>query len=166
MASSSHRANLLNSSYKHIGIVSVNGTLLGVETTLVVQMFGTPQVTAVAQTPTTPSSTAQKETTKPVALVGPGQEKVAISQPAALTEVETPPLQQLVKAVNPISSPKTIPLGFGFVLLGLFALDEVFMFRGGLTREELRRTGQNIAHMSILGLLMVLVWMTRTGGII
>jgi len=169
MASSSHRANLLNSGYKDIGIVAVNGTLLGEETTLVVQMFGMPQPVTMAKQPaaaTPPAAETIEEQPKPVAITGPREGEVAISQPAALTEVKTTPLAQIVETVNPISSPKTIPLGFGFVLMGLFALDELMMLRGGLTREEIKRTGENIAHASILGLLMVLVWLTRTGGVL
>lgn len=40
MASSTHKDNLLKSSYKDIGFAVVNGTLNGEEMTLVVQMFG------------------------------------------------------------------------------------------------------------------------------
>ncbi len=42
MASASHRANILNPNFKEMGIAVLNGTLLGKETTLVVQLFGTP----------------------------------------------------------------------------------------------------------------------------
>ena len=42
MNSPTHRDNLLNSNYTQVGFAVVNGTLLGKETTLVVQMFGTP----------------------------------------------------------------------------------------------------------------------------
>lgn len=171
LASPSHRANLLNSNYKDIGIVTVNGSLLGEETTLVVQMFGAPQPITVAKKPSSkpsPEPSPEKpQEPQPVAIAGPREGKVAVSQPAALTEVGTASLAaQIVRAVNPVSSPKTIPLGFGFVLMGLFALDEAAMLRGGLTLEEIRRTGQNISHMAILGLLMALVWLTRTGGVI
>ncbi|PJC22748.1 hypothetical protein COV28_03000 [candidate division WWE3 bacterium CG10_big_fil_rev_8_21_14_0_10_48_23] len=173
MASPSHRANLLNNSYRDIGIVAVNGSILGEETTLVVQMFGTLQPVTVAAKPTTPptsSGTAgisgKPEEPKPTTVTGPSEEKVVISQPAALTAVGFSPLAQVVRVVNPVSSPKTIPLGFGFVLIGLFTLDEAAMLRGGLTREEVKRTGENIAHVVVLALLMVLVWLTRTGGIL
>ncbi|OQX50730.1 hypothetical protein B5M47_03335 [candidate division CPR3 bacterium 4484_211] len=46
MASPSHRSNVLNSKFKEMGIAVVNGVLLGEETTLVVQLFGTPAVLA------------------------------------------------------------------------------------------------------------------------
>lgn len=165
MASPSHRANLINGNYANIGIAVVNGTLLGEETTLVVQMFASPQATVVAKAPEPKPITKEPEEPKPVAVVGP-KEEVAISQPAVLTQAESSPLAQVVRAVNPVSSPKTIPLGFGFILMGLFVIDEVAMLKGGLTRSEIRRTGENIAHVAILGLLMVLVWLTKTGGIV
>jgi hypothetical protein len=166
MASPSHRANLVSGNYVNIGIAVVNGVLLGEETTLVVQMFASPQATAVATTTKEPTEIAPKaKEPQPVAVAGP-KEEVAISQPAVLTQAESTPLEQVVKAVNPVSSPKTIPLGFGFILMGLFVLDEVAMLRGGLTRSEIKRTGENLAHVAVLGLLMVLVWLTRTGGIV
>lgn len=50
MNSPTHRANILNPRYSEIGIAVVNGRLDGVETTLVVQMFGT-QSTVQANPP-------------------------------------------------------------------------------------------------------------------
>jgi len=185
MASPSHRANLLADCYQNIGIAVVNGDLLGKETTLVVQMFGTLQPVVVPETSepvsSAPSSTlpsdvagtsgspaetpaAAEPEPEPASVVGPSE--VAISQPAALTDVVVSPLARVARVVNPVSSPKVIPLGFGFMLMGLFALDELAMLRGGLTREEMRRTGENIAHVSLLGLLMVLVLLTKTGGVL
>lgn len=43
MASPTHRANIMNSRYSDIGIAVIDGTLDGFETTLVVQMFGSPK---------------------------------------------------------------------------------------------------------------------------
>ncbi|MEX0887938.1 MAG: hypothetical protein WDZ67_01000, partial [Patescibacteria group bacterium] len=74
--------------------------------------------------------------------------------------------EQVVNTFNPTSSPKTIPLGFGFLLLGLFAVDEAYMLKGGLNKEEWKRTAENLGHMIILGLLMAVVYFARTGGII
>ena len=42
MASPTHRDNIVNPKYQEIGVAVVNGTLQGVETTLVVNMFGPP----------------------------------------------------------------------------------------------------------------------------
>ena len=178
MASPSHKANLLNANYEDIGMAAVNGTLLGEETTLVVQMFGTVQVASTPKpskpTPSTPGGTGggtagtseEEPEPEPATVTGPTEKKVAVSHPAALADVEASALLGLVQAINPVASPKTVPLGFGFVLVGLFVLDEAAMLRGGLTKKEMRRTGENAAHMAILGLLMTLVWLTKTGGIV
>lgn len=42
MDSPTHKANIVNQRYTQIGVAVVNGTLNGTETTLVVQMFGSP----------------------------------------------------------------------------------------------------------------------------
>ncbi len=61
MNSPSHRSNLLNKSYKDIGVAVANGTLQGEETTLVVQLFGTKTVAGVGSSlPTPPTQPAGK----------------------------------------------------------------------------------------------------------
>src|SRR5258708_28336998 len=42
MASPTHRANIVNGRFREIGVAVVDGRLLGSDTTLVVQLFGTP----------------------------------------------------------------------------------------------------------------------------
>ena len=176
MASSSHKANLVNTNYKDLGMVAVNGVLLGEETTLVVQMLAAPVSTTTATTsppppqpsPTTAGTQSEPKPEpepKPIAVTGPSEEG-SDPQSAELAAVGISPVQLISQVINPITSPKTIPLGFGFFLMGLFALDEVAMFRGGLTKSELKRTAENVGHMAILGLLMVLVWLTRAGGVL
>lgn len=58
MASPTHRDNILHDSFTEIGIAVVNGNLDGEETTLVVQLFGTPAAQEFAQAPiiTAPTS--------------------------------------------------------------------------------------------------------------
>ncbi len=51
MNSPTHRANIMNPRYQEIGIGVVDGLLNGVETTLVVQMFGAPDSQTVAKQP-------------------------------------------------------------------------------------------------------------------
>lgn len=76
MGSSSHRENILNSNFQDVGYAVVNGTLLGVQTTLVVAMYGSPVQAPVAvannneqpinqnATQTTPVTTNQNTVTK------------------------------------------------------------------------------------------------------
>jgi hypothetical protein len=49
MASPTHKANLVNNKYSEIGVAVVNGQLLGSDTTLVVQLFGSPLSTLPSQ---------------------------------------------------------------------------------------------------------------------
>lgn len=81
MASSSHRANIVNPNYQDIGMAVLSGSFNGQETTVVVQMFGStgavassysgasgaPTTTAKKSTKTTKKSTttATKTTTEP-----------------------------------------------------------------------------------------------------
>jgi len=53
MNSQTHKDNILNSNYTEIGVAVLNGTLDGSETTLVVQFFGKPTVSYVAEAPST-----------------------------------------------------------------------------------------------------------------
>lgn len=166
MASPSHRANLLSGDYSETGIVAVNGTISGEETTLIVQFFATPVSTTVASSTPVEQPVPQSEEPQPRSLAGPIEGRGEISQPAVLTAVGATPLDQVVRLLNPAASPKTVPLGFGFFLLGLFALDEIAILRGGITRDEWKRTAENVAHIAILGLLMLVVWLTKAGGVL
>jgi len=188
MGSASHRANMLNSNYKHVGMVAINGTILGEETTLVVQMLGTPISTTTSSTSSGSSTSSEPGSStagakseveqgngtsetefepEPKTVVGPVEvSEQSVSQPPDLAQATLTPLEQIVRVFNPVTSPKTIPLGFGFFLMSLFALDEFAMFKDGLTKSELRRTAENVGHMLILGLLMVLVWVTKVGGVL
>ncbi|HOV34786.1 MAG TPA: CAP domain-containing protein [Candidatus Dojkabacteria bacterium] len=81
MASPTHRANIVSSNYRDIGVAVVEGTLQGKQTVLVVQMFGTlpGQVESASVTNSeTPAVTHQSETitsTKPVKTSGEEQIK-------------------------------------------------------------------------------------------
>src|SRR4030043_1187071 len=102
MNSATHRDNVLNKNYQEIGLAVVNGTLNGVETTLVVQLFGAPLAsTPVAQKPSTvktPSPVPTVSTTP----VQPAISEVAEKTPEAVEikeEVEEPaPLTRIALA--------------------------------------------------------------------
>lgn len=83
MDSPTHKENILNSRYRETGVAVVNGSLEGVETTLVVQLFGAPQNQA-------PTVKATDDSTPKVAAKAPVQTKtvaktsstVIVSSPA------------------------------------------------------------------------------------
>ena len=65
MRSPTHKDNIVNPKYSETGIAVVSGTLQGVETTLVVQLFGKPQTGLAAVIPAIPpAQLAQASTTQ------------------------------------------------------------------------------------------------------
>lgn len=92
MASPTHRDNILKAHYTDIGIAVVDGVLLGEQTTLVVQMFGTPQgapppVEQPKPAPPPPVTQPQPVITTPTAPAQPAVEigeikSIAITSPA------------------------------------------------------------------------------------
>ncbi len=86
MASPTHKANIMNPKYSEIGVAVVDGILNGTETTLVVQMFGTP-----ASAETTPQVTDQAISIQEVDIGAPETSPVAESAPLATpTPTELP----------------------------------------------------------------------------
>ncbi|MFA6043272.1 MAG: CAP domain-containing protein [Patescibacteria group bacterium] len=96
MASPSHRENILNTRYKEVGIAVVTGEMDGVETTVLVEMFGTQvaQKTQVAKVttvkpkpkPTTPALPTTKPTVKPTT-----------TKPEVRAEQVTPPKGNVIQ---------------------------------------------------------------------
>lgn len=75
MNSPTHRANIMNENFREIGIAVVTGEYDGAQTTVVVQMFGTPVPVAVAAVPTVESAQTQTEVVAVTESVTLNQEK-------------------------------------------------------------------------------------------
>lgn len=86
MDSPTHRANLLNGKFTHVGIATAQGIYKGEQTVFVVQMFARPRARATEPLP---------ETTTPVLAVNdtPAQERPMVSEPAP---GETEPAEDIV----------------------------------------------------------------------
>jgi len=95
--SPSHRANLLNSNYKEVGIAILRGDFQGNETTVVVQLFGAPKQTASGLKVETKEQVEQKEKAAATA-ENPEKETAGTS-----TNTSTPAsnLKSLVSEVKP-----------------------------------------------------------------
>jgi len=156
MNSPLHRDNLLNPNYKEIGLSVVNGTLNGVETTLVVQMFGTPTSTPVAKKPTPMPSpaTLAKEETPVVAEQKAPLSRVALAQ--ANGELQSPPL------FSPFLLTKTIAIFLLGLILGALALDTILVYQ----RKIIRLSGKNVAHLIFIGSLLLAVILTTPGAVL
>lgn len=82
MNSPGHRANIMNKSFQEIGIGIAKGMYNGHQTTIVVQMFGTP-IAQKVEMPSTPTPVAQPAPTPPAPAPTPAPQPVATPVPAA-----------------------------------------------------------------------------------
>jgi hypothetical protein len=168
MASPTHKDNILNSRYQEIGVAVVNGALRGVETTLVVQLFGTPKA-VTAQKP--------RKQIEEKAVAVRGIEVVPEEAPAAAPEqvavlapeLSLAPSSESLSSQSPPQAPLLSPLkiikicglvSLGF-LVGLFMLELSF-----LRRRVVRLAGRNLAHVAFLGMIILLILLTGQGVIL
>lgn len=134
MKSPSHKANLINAKYRDIGVAVIDGQINGVETTLVVQMFGTLQGA-------TPSVTSEK-----TSLV-----KQVLAQESVLAPL--PKIQ-----LSPFDVSRSISLAFVILIVAVLAFDWLIVWR----RNLIRISGKNWAHLTyFLTLLIILVLLKR-----
>lgn len=174
MNSSTHRDNLLNPKYQDIGIAVVEGVLNGQQTTLIVQMFGTSQVTTpkIAATQPTPLPNPREIASVEIPQV--------VEQPKVLVsgqEIEVPkkdlekPL--LVASVGesrtlgkPLIDPYSISKAAGFAMILLIAtllgIDLIVLRRRGV----LRITSHHMAHMAILSVAAASLLVSSGGSIL
>jgi uncharacterized protein YkwD len=145
MNSPTHKDNIVNPNYKEIGVAVVNGTLNGVETTLVVQVFGTPPPTAAAQNlPLAPKFVPRLGEASSVALAQAGN------------EASSPPL------FSPFWLTKTIAIFLLGIVLGALVLDAILVAQ----RQTIRLSGKNIAHLLFIGTLVLAMILTTPGAIL
>lgn len=146
MESPTHRENILRNEYSEIGFAVVNGVLNGEETTLVVQMFGTPfggpapvqaadinPGTEVAQVPQqVPAQNAQD---------------VLVQQP----EVQTANMPAVAQAETGFAWSKLLyntKLVFLFFLMATFILDFYIAIKLNVIQVHVR--GKHLAHIFFL----------------
>jgi hypothetical protein len=185
MNSSSHRENILNPKYQDIGVAVVDGTLGGVETTLVVQMFGTrigtvpaPPTIAVVTVPS-PLPTMRVVAGQPVNS-SPGQTPmpvVVLTTPVAIAGARlpivptTPPLAagsltQVVGDFQPLIHPYTITRTLGTTLFSILivalTIDMLLVWR----RRIIRLSGRSWAHITFLITMFLALFLIRGGNIL
>lgn len=149
MNSPTHQDNILNQNYQDIGLAVVDGTLNGVETTLVVQLFATPQS------------------------VAPVSKKPLVGEAVATVSAETiVPKTILARATGkepgqlPLLSPFTLTKSATVFLLGLlfgvFLFDVILVYR----KKVVRLSGRNLAHLIFITILLLAVVLTSQGAIL
>ncbi|MGA2910239.1 MAG: CAP domain-containing protein [Candidatus Microgenomates bacterium] len=144
MNSPSHRENILNPNYQDIGIGVVEGNLAGVDTTIIVQFFGTP-------------------------LSGSLSVPVAKAKEIAATSVQPTPAPVIVATpiptqsyVSPFVSTKNISLLVTGILILVLSIDLIVVRR----KRIVRIGGRTLAHLAFFGMILAVILILKAGQII
>jgi len=149
MNSSTHKDNIVSSKYQEVGVAVVDGTLQGVETTLVVQLFGTPYGATV------------KSVEKPEIIVE--QEPVsAKAGERAVKEVLARRTGEVIPLASPLDLTKSLVIFMVGILIGVFAVD-IFL----VSQERTPRlSSRSWAQMMFLFFILVASLLVKEGAIL
>jgi hypothetical protein len=143
MDSPTHKANILQSKYNETGLAVVDGKLDGIETTLVVQMFGASSIVAPAP----------KKTTVVPSIVPAAQEiSTHVATVLSETNVATP-------IVSPLALSKALYMSMLLILICVFLYDSYIARKKNL----IRMTGKNLAHLALLSVVLLVIILRRGG---
>jgi hypothetical protein len=148
MASPSHRDNLLSPKYKDIGVAVVEGDLAGVDTTIVVQLFGTKAGDVV---PSVPAVAAKEMNSKPN----------EIQAPVQLAQAELSAAPSIESVSSPLAVTKTISIILASIFLLTLILDGIIIEKKGVYRVG----GRTLAHVSFMGMVLAIILIIRSGQI-
>jgi len=143
MNSPTHKANIINSKYREIGIGIVNGTLNGIKTTLVVQHFGTPISGIVSGDQTSEENNYNTD-------------KVGI--------IESPEIivnPAVSKTINPVTVSKTLGLIMFTLILSVILIDAFLTYKN----KTYRLSGSSAGHISFLAIIFLLLLFSHQGTI-
>jgi hypothetical protein len=177
MDSPTHRENIVNAKYTEIGIAVVDGKLQGTETTLVVQMFGTP-VVAQAQTTTTavrneppqevivavPTSVPELATLNAQAEpVVPEVVPQPIDPALTLSRISQPTREALPESrLSPLMLSKSISASLLLMLIVVLLYDVWVMKHKHLPRS----VGKNWAHLMFYSIVLVIIMALSQGKVL
>jgi|SRR5581483_5670401 len=160
MASPSHRENILNSKYKEIGVGVVEGSLDGVDTTIIVQFFGTKLQDSI---PTQPLAAAKTVNPSPIPSSSPSPTNSP--SPIPIIAQASPPSNKTLLAgnvISPFDATKYLSISLVGILILVVAIDGFLINR----RKIFRIAGHYQAHIAFLGMIMILVLIAKAGKII
>lgn len=153
MNSQTHRDNILKREYTEVGYAIVNGILNGEETTLVVQMFGKPSFSQIAQQPEPnrlPINIEKKVEAVEV-------EQIPEENPVVLSQYN----QSEEKLGFPAFTYNINLIFFGFLMIAL-VLDLYFATKFKIIRVG----GKNLAHFIFISFILVGLLIATKGAII
>ena len=164
MNSPTHKANIVSPRYHDIGIAVVSGNFMGQETTLVVQMFGTPASAQVAQVAV--AEVAAEETATPIASVGAEPtEEIATPEQVTVALIDQPRVAGLYDRfpfLNSFQLTRAMSLSLTLLLLALIVIDAVV-----ITRKKITHLSPNtFTHFIFLGILLLILLFVKQGLIL
>lgn len=174
MNSETHRANIIHQKYTEIGVAVVNGKLQGVETTLVVQMFGVPaaaapRTTKEAAVSSAPTKAEIEPEVKPVevAALEPAATPIPATEPVlpAKTQLIIQPAQPELspaKIISPLAITKAVGTGLIVILVLVLTYDSIMISKKNLPR----RVGNNWAHIGFFGIVILIIVAMTQGEVI
>lgn len=170
MNSPTHKENIVSPKYQEIGVAITPGTLLGQETVLVVQLFGSqgsgiiPTIsqvtTANTQGATVAASPVPATTPAPTTVPSLNTPGLAIVPIAALAP--TTPAPSMLARFNTFNLKKTAGLITTALLMLALVLDLIIAESSALSR----RVGKNWAHLMFINVILILVTLAQAGTIL
>jgi uncharacterized protein YkwD len=168
MNSPTHKDNILNPKYKEIGIGVVEGSLSGVDTTIIVQFFGAPAggEPAISEVKAKDVS-AVASSSKPVikkATPAPTTVVVATFSPTPTASPSPSPTSAnaATSFISPFQTTKGISLGVTGLLLLVLSIDLIVVRRKRIARIG----GRTLAHLAFLGMILAVILILKAGQII
>jgi len=169
MNSPTHRENIVSPEYQEIGLAVVPGTLLGQETVLVVQLFGSAtggSVPQIASVGTKTQGVATKSEPLQIAEISqaPQSESAAPASPIPTSEtsLSTPPPSGSQALFNEFSLKRSLSIATTVLLLMTLLADLIIAENRSLSR----RVGKNWAHIVFINVILILVTIVQAGRII
>lgn len=162
MDSPTHKANIVHPKYTETGVAVVNGTLEGIETTLVVQMFGLPVQPA---TELATESTASPQISDTAGISQPGEPiTLTDTTPSVLSESETAlTANPGTTYVSPMEVKKSVLYAIIGLIIGVLVVDELVI----RYKKTIRFVGRNLAHLGFLTVvILIIATLAQPGGIL
>lgn len=153
MASPTHQENILSSRYQDTGVAVIEGDLGGVETTLIVQFFGT-RLGAPGVVPVAEARPQTQPTVQPTPVSTP-----APVPPSSLVLKSAPQNQILV---SPLTLTRNVGIAVATMLVAILAVDVFIVWRRSIARIG----GRSLAHLSFLALIILAVLAVKGGAIL
>jgi len=188
MASPTHKENLLSSKYSEIGIAVVEGDLSGVDTTIIVQLFGTKLSGSTESVPVAKAQEPNVNTTIPTIVITPIVTSAPTVVPTTtLTPTLTPtptdsPVEtdeateslNLVAAsdggtssggkplISPFLTTRNISIAVTLTLIVVLVIDAAYVSYRKIPRVH----GRTMAHLAFLGMVLAIVLVARAGNVL